>query len=476
MEVTKSMNVRLFLTAFLSICVVAGGSDWPRFRGDNGIGISQDQGLPARIDKDKNVIWKVKIPAGNSSPIVVDQRLFLTAHEGEDRFVLCLDSNTGEELWRKKVPKPRSESFHPRNGPTTPTCVSDEDKVFSFFPEFGVIAHDLEGRELWQTPLGPFTSVQGLAASPIYVNGKVVLLIDTPDDAYLAAFDAATGKQVWKTPRETGMLGSYATPTLYEFKDQDPQIIVSGAIELTGYDSTTGRRIWWARGISHFPAGSPFVSGDSVYSVEQGGLSWPPFSEPLRLFDKNQDGKIEFAEMTDEEVAWTRSLKGIDRNLGNKDKVVTKEEYSLSSYDGSAGGMARTKLGGQGNVGKTHVLWRNAKGMPALTSSLLYNDALYVMNDGIFSVLNPETGQVLRKERLTAASGDYYASPVAGDGKIYLVSLKGKVTVLKAGKDWRILSAGDLGEEVIATPAIANQRIYVRTQSNLFCFGFRNRH
>lgn len=190
--------------------------------------------------------------------------------------------------------------------------------------------------------------MQGLASSPIYVNGKVILLIDTPDEAYLAAFDATSGKQLWKTERETGVLGSYATPVAYSAKNQTPQIVVSGAIELTGYDSSTGERIWWARGISHFPAAPPFVLGDSVYSVEPAGLTWPPFSEPLRLFDKNQDGKIEFTEMNEEEMAWTRSLKGIDRNLGNKDKIVTKEEYAQSSYDERAGGMARTKLGGRG--------------------------------------------------------------------------------------------------------------------------------
>jgi len=252
---------------------------------------------------------------------------------------------------------------------------------------------------------------------------------------------------------------------------------VSGAIELTGYAAATGKRQWWARGISYFPAASPLINGDSVYTVEPGGLTWPPFSEPLRLFDKNGDGKIEFNEMNDGDVAWARSLKGIDRNLGNQDKVVTREEYLQSSYEGNAGGLARTKLGGKGNVGKSHVLWRNTKGMPFLTGALLYKNVLYFIHDdrAIFSALNPETGQVLRQEKLEAAPGAYYASPVAGDNKIYLVSLNGKVTILKAGLDWKILSTSDLDEQVIATPAIADRKIYIRTQRSLFCFGQTDR-
>ncbi|HSE43262.1 MAG TPA: hypothetical protein VLH08_21060 [Acidobacteriota bacterium] len=111
--------------------------------------------------------------------------------------------------------------------------------------------------------------------------------------------------------------------------------------------------------------------------------------------------------------------------------------------------------------------------MPSLTAALLSNNILYVIRDGIFSTYDPETGNLLRQQRLEEASGDYYASPVAGDGKIYLVSLKGKVTIIQEGTDWKILSTGDLAEQVIATPAIANEKIYIRSQQTLFCFGLK---
>lgn len=459
------MRILAAILLFLFLRTVE-ASDWPRFRGVDGAGVSTDKNLPASIDRNQNLLWSAKPPTGNSSPIIVNGRLYLTGHLADQRIVVCFDSKTGKELWRKSIARTRSESFHPNNGPTTPTPTTDGSNIFIFFPEIGLVAFDHDGKELWRTPLGPFTSIQGLASSPVYTQNKVLLLIDTPDQAYLAAYDSSNGKEVWKAERQTGTLGSYTTPTIS--KDV---VIVAGAVELTGYDLATGKRVWWARGVSQYPAAPPFVSGDSVYSVEPAGLTWPPFDEPLRLFDKNKDRKIEFSEMSEDQVAWSRSLRGIDRNIGNRDNVVTEEEYKQASWDENSGGLARTKLGGSGNIGQSQVLWRNTKGMPFLTGALLYKNVLYAIEDGILSTFDPESGKRLRQEKLSEAPGDYYASPIAGDDKIYLVSLKGKVTVLKAGTDWTILNTGDLGEEVIATPAIADEKIYIRTKQKLICFG-----
>jgi outer membrane protein assembly factor BamB len=464
-------------TSSASICVISllwtgwlAGSDWPRFRGPDGAGVSLDSPLPSEIGPGRNVLWSSKTPGGHSSPIVVRSRVFLTGHDGEDRIVVSFDAGSGKELWRRAYRRTREETFNPTHGPATPTPASDGRSLFVFFPEIGLVALTLDGDELWQKPLGPFASVQGLASSPVYVSGRIVLLIDTPTQAYLEAFDARNGDPLWRIERPTGVLGSYATPTVHAFPGGEAQIIVAGAVELTGYDAATGKRLWWAPGVTSFPAAPPFVDGDSVYTVEPAdGIAWPPFSEPLSLYDLDKDGRLSLSEASSEPI-WQRSLEGIDRNHGNGDGIVTAEEYERAGGGKGSGGLVRTRLGGNGDVSADRVVWRNDKGMPFLTGALLYRGVLYLVRNAIVSTFDPDTGLLLRQERLKDALGEYYASPIAGDGKIYLASLEGKVSVLRAGRDWQVLATGDLGETIVATPAISDGRIFVRTEKTLYAF------
>jgi outer membrane protein assembly factor BamB len=406
--------------------------------------------LPAAIAPDRNLLWSVKVPKGSSSPVVAGGLVFLTGHEGDSRLVLCHDAKTGRLLWQRTFAITRGDSFNPRHGPTTPSAASDGSRVFVFLPEVGLLAFAHGGQELWRASLGPFTSVQGLASSPVSVDGKVVLLVDTPQDAHVVAFDAETGRVAWKVDR--------------------PQVIVAGAVELTGYSAATGERLFWAHGVSAFPTGPPFVNGDSVYTLEPpGGVQWPPFGEPRVRFDANGDGRIAIEEAT-KDPFWARSLDGIDRNVGNRDGVVTAEEYDVADGSPDDGGLVRTRLGGRGDLRKSHVVWRQERGATGLTGALHYRGVLYVVRNAIVSTYDPETGRLLGQERVKDAPGEYYASPVAGDGKVYLVSLEGKVSVLEAGAPWRLLATGDLGEPVVATPAIADARLFIRTETTLFAF------
>src|SRR5579864_8873470 len=287
-----------FLALYLASTAVFAASDWPRFRGPNGAGISQDRGLPSEIGPNRNVLWKVKTPKGNASPIVLQGRVWITGHQGDDRLVLCYDAGTGALLWRKVVAKALTEVPNPINGPTTPTPATDGRSIFVFFPDVGLLAYDLDGKERWRVPLGPFGGVQGMAVSPVYAEGNVVLLIDTPEQAYLAAYDARTGKAVWKVDRPIGLLGSYATPALYEPPSGPMQLVVAGAVELTGYQAKTGERLWWAFRVTNAPAAPPLVTGDSVYTVDISDAGAPSFSQMLKDFDKNQNGKIELSEVS----------------------------------------------------------------------------------------------------------------------------------------------------------------------------------
>jgi len=466
------------LALCLTLTALVSASDWPRFRGPNGTGTSADQGLPAEIGRDRNVLWKQKTLKGHSSPVVIKGRLWITGHEGDERVVLCYDAASGSLVWRRAVAKARTEAWNPMNGPTTPSVATDGRSIFVFFPEFGLLAYDFDGKERWRVALGPFGGVQGMAVSPVYAEGNVVLLIDTPEQAYLAAYDARTGKPVWKVDRPIGLLGSYATPALYEPPSGPMQLVVAGAVELTGYQAKTGERLWWAFRVTNAPAAPPLVTGNSVYTIDISDAGAPPFSQMLKDFDKNQNGKIELSEVSgdsDNEKIMYRIFKSIDKNTGNDDGVVTEEEYNHAfAADSKSGGLVRTRLDGTGDVTATHVVWRHTKGVPYVTGALLYDNVLYVIRSGgILATFNPSTGQLLREDRLKDAIGDYYASPVAGEGKIYFISLDGKVTVVRAGAAWEKLSGGDLDEQVIATPAIAGSRIYVRTDQNLYCFGIK---
>jgi len=463
----------------LSLAALAAASDWPRFRGPNGAGVSPDHGLPSEIGPTTNVAWKAKAPKGHSSPIVDNGRLFLTGFDGDQRVLLCFDAKTGEQLWRKGVQRARTETVHPLNGPTTPTPATDGHFVFVYYPEVGLLAYDRDGNEKWRVPLGPYGSIQGMATSPVYIEGNVVLLVDTPEEALLLAYDATTGKQAWKTERPVGWLGSYTTPSVYQPEKGPAQIVVSGAVELTGYQAKTGERLWWVRGVTVGPAALPLIAGDSVYTIEpsseSGEDAGPPFKAMLKDFDKNGDGKIQLSEVSGDglnQKIMYRVFKSVDKNFGNGDGVVTEDEYNRAfNSKEPGGGLVRTRLGGEGDLSKTNVVWRVTKGLPYVTAALAYEGKLYVIRDGgILKVVDPESGKVLREERLKGGIGSYYAQPVAGDGKIYFINQEGKVSVIKAGVDWEMLSSSDLGEDVIATPAIANSRIYVRAGETLYCF------
>ncbi len=468
----------IYLFVLASLCVHA--SDWPRFRGPDGAGVSPDTNLPAEFGPDKNLAWKIATPRGNSSPVIVAGRVFLTGWEGETRFVLACDAKSGKELWRKTVPRRNPEAVNPINGYTTPSVAVGGSSVFAFIPEFGLAAYDAAtGRELWTAPAtSGFGGVQGMAVSPVWHDGRVYLLVDTPEQAWLGAYDAATGKLQWKVERPIGFLGGYSTPAVYKAKDGRTLVLAAGALEATAYDAKTGERVWWARGIGTYPAAPVLVAGGAMYTIEPygDGGGAPPWSDTTSKYDANKDGVVELSEVTGDAagvVIWRRILTSIDRNTGNKDGKVTEEEFKAGFVPpAGSGGLVRLKPEGKGDVTRSAVVWRYTKGVPYVTAPLLYKDVLWVVrNGGILMTLDPETGKVLKEARLTGAIGEYYAQPVAAEDRVYFVSKDGKVSVTTAKAEWDIVTTADLAEDVISTPAIADSRIYIRTDRSLWCFG-----
>ena len=168
--------------------------DWSRFRGPNGTGVSSSAGLPTEFGPDRNVLWKTAVPTGHSSPVLTRSRIFLTAHDHDTLLVLGLDRATGRELWRRQVPRTRKGRLDGPNGPASPSPVTDGERVYAFFQDFGLMALSTEGKELWRLPLGPFNQYYGFGASPILVDGTVILAVDQDSGSYLLGVDATFGK------------------------------------------------------------------------------------------------------------------------------------------------------------------------------------------------------------------------------------------------------------------------------------------
>src|SRR5256885_10720526 len=194
--------------------------DWSQFRGPNGTGVSATAGLPVQFGPEKNVFWKTPLPPGHSSPVLTRNRIFLTAHskdkDNHKLFVICLDRQTGKQLWQREVPRSRAGRLQNINGPASPSPVTDGENVYVFFQEFGLISFDGNGKERWKLPLGPFNMFYGFGASPILVDDKVILPIDQDSPvSYLIAVDKDNGRVRWKVDRPT-VISGYSTPIVYQ--------------------------------------------------------------------------------------------------------------------------------------------------------------------------------------------------------------------------------------------------------------------
>jgi outer membrane protein assembly factor BamB len=467
-------NQAVLILFFMLIDAVAGyglPADWPQFRGPNGTGVSLDTGLPAQMGPDRNVVWKTPLPPGHSSPVLSGKWIFLTAIDGKKLLTICLDQKTGEIAWTREAPRPRVQPLNSTNNPASPTPVSDGNNVYVFFGDFGIICYTADGRERWRVSLGPFNNPNGPASSPILVDDLIVLVCDQETDSYVIALDKNDGHVRWKTERPEVTRG-FGTPAVYRPEKGTPELIVPGAYQLIGYSAANGQKLWWVRGLSWQFKGVPVIDGETIYvnSWESGGdvertTETPTFEEMLAKYGVNKDSKLPL----NEALAQFRSS-----DL-NHDGYLDAREWSFyrATREAQNSTMA-VRYGGRGDLTDTNVLWRYRKSLPNVPSPLLYRNVLYLVKDGgVLTALNPKTGEVFKQARLDGAREPYYSSPVAADGKVYLLSEGCKLTVLKAIAEWEVLAVNDLEDACYATPAIADSRLYVRTRSFLYCFGQR---
>jgi outer membrane protein assembly factor BamB len=452
---------------------------WNRFRGPNGTGLAADAQIPSEFGPDKNLIWRTDLPKGYSSPVIDAGRIYLTGEEEQKLYTICLDQSDGHEIWRKEAPRDRKEKLDPRNHPASPSPAVRDGQVFVFFPDYGMIAYQADGVERWRKPLGPFTNLYGMGASPIVVDGLVILVCDQNLDSFVIAFDAESGDVVWKTLREEATSG-HCSPVVYRPDvGNAAQIVVAGSFNLTAYEVTSGKKLWWVSGLCFEMKSTPFLVGDTAYINGFGSPQNQPdqnfdiaeFPDVIVKQDVDGDGVLSLDEMPDELSRNFFPAVDLDENQELNEREWNYFRASIASKNS----MMAIRLGGSGDMTRQNTLWKYHKNIPQLPSPLLVGNQLLMISDrGIVTSLDPETGIEQYKGRIPGAAGSVYASPVAAGDKIFFSNTDGKIAVVQSGQALDVVAVNDLGEGIYATPAIVGNRIFVRTDQALCCFGSKD--
>jgi outer membrane protein assembly factor BamB len=440
---------RLFLSLLacagsLSAADGADDGDWPSFRGAFASGVADGPELPATwsLESGDGIRYRVEIPGlAHSSPIIWGGRIFLTtaistdakadfqpglygsgeasADQSEQEWrVICLDKETGKTLWQQTAKRgvPRDKR-HIKATYANSTPATDGSHVVAFFGSEGLFAYTVEGALLWKKDLGRLdvgaydipSYEWGSASSPVIHGGKVFVQCDTQGESFVIALDVKSGEVLWRTRRDE--LPSWGTPTLFPGDETHaPELITNGSNFIRGYDPATGEELWRLGGSSKITAPTP-VFADGLFIVASGRAPERPI----------------FA----------------------------------------------IRAGARGEIGPENGLaWNHTRRGPYMPTPLIYRGLVYVLNnDGPFACYDLRTGGEQYYLRLPHRGDGFSASPVAGNGRLYLASENGEVLVLEAGATFREPVSNDLGEPLMATPAISRGVLYVRGSRHLFAIG-----
>jgi outer membrane protein assembly factor BamB len=472
----KSALVVVGILALVSGAAQAAAQDsgWSRFRGPNGSGIANVADLPAEFGPEDAVIWRQAVPRGKSSPVLGERHVFLTAAEAGELVVLAYDRATGALAWRVAIEPDNEADLHPDNDGAVATPATDGENVFVVFATLGVVALNGEGQELWRRPVGPLDSFYGHSASPVLAGDTLVMLFDQRSGSHLLGLDRLTGRELWRRER-LARVPSWSTPILYPSDEQPEQILVAGSTWLDAYALETGEPFWELPGLGYWPIASPAVDGGVLVAAAPDQAGAPPetFEAVLSQGDANGDGRMS----RDELLGLPRySTLGIHYAFGDVDDDGhwTRAEYDAVFTEAFTEeyGAVGIRLPASGSVEEPTVIWRDQRAVPYHATPIMIEGLVYLIADnGIVSVLDRDTGELLRRERLSRAGTNVSSSPVLGDGKIYIATADGELYVLRAGADWEVLATNDLAEPMYATPALAPGRIFVRTDGHLYAFG-----
>ncbi len=450
--------------------------NWPQFRGPNGSGVAPDADPPVDFSATNGVRWRVAVPRSPSSPCVWRQAIFLTTCLADQLETRCYDARDGRLRWSRAIRPERLEGFNPELGsPAASTPATDGRHVVSYFGSFGLVCYDLAGAERWRHPLPVAVSGgnYGTGTSPILAHDLVLLDRAQDRNSSLLAVEVDTGQTRWEAPRPEAT-GSFGTPVLWRSAGVE-EVVLPGSARLEAYAVRTGQPRWQLAGVTGFACTSPVV-GDGLlffagWSPGKADAPWPSWQTFLEQHDKNKDGEVTFDEL---EAGSRHFMSGLDVDHDGK---ITKADWDriLARAAASENNLIAIRPGGHGDISHTHVAWKATRGLPYVPSPLFYQGRLYLLRDGgMLSSFDAKTGRAEYSQERLGALGSYYASPVAAAGRIYVASLDGRLTVVRAGgAQPEVLHQTDFGERILATPALVGTQLYVRTDAHLYAFGPR---
>jgi outer membrane protein assembly factor BamB len=461
------------VSLLLVTAMLCAASDWPQFRGPNCAGVSEDGKPPVHFGQTSNVMWKVKVPSGVSSPCVVKDRVFVTAFEEGNLLTLGFDARNGKALWQAVAPAEKIEATHKVGSPASATPASDGERVYSYFGSYGVVVYDLDGKEQWRRPLEIGMVINGSGASPALLKGRLIVNCDQQEGSFLIALDPKDGKELWRTQRP-GFPSSYTTPILWS-RDGRDEVVLVGSVRTVAYGLKDGKELWSVRGTEGISVAPTPVIGDGrliVMSRAFGGSRIPTSSEFLAQSDKDGDGKVS----RDEAPGYLREHGGFIATDRDKDGHLSPVEWDalrdlIGQGEHGIFAMRTPGKGDQGDLTQTHVTWKHKKGVAPVASPLLYQGRIYVVQDGgRVSCYEEKSGKILFEQERLNADGEYFASPIAANGRVYFASSGGTVIVIKAGDALNIAARNELDDPIYGTPAIVGRELFVRGANHLWAF------
>lgn len=425
-----------------SMAAGPGESHWPQFRGSDATGVSSNTGLPDRWSETENVEWKAELAGrGWASPIVWGDNVFLTTvvnsgetealkkglYFGGDRLeppkaihewkVVCLDLSAGKIRWEKTVHKAApANSVHLKNSFASETPVTDGKHVYACFGNVGIWCFDLDGKEVWNHPIAvqPTRFSWGTAASPIVHGDRLYYLYDNDKESYLLALDKLTGKLIWKVDRDEK--SNWATPFVWVHEGRT-EIVTAGTGAVRSYD-LDGKLLWSLKGMSSITIATPYVVDGLLY-ISSGYV--------------------------------------LD---------ATKALYAIRP--GASGDITPA----EGQSSNDFVVWSSRKIAPYNPSTLVHDGRLYVLYDrGMVSAFDAKTGEAFYQNTRLPRGVAFTTSPWCYDGKLFCMNEDGVCSVIREGNDFELLHTNELAADEIclSTPAIAGDRLLIRTDKRLYC-------